>query len=354
MTICVAAIFRWVYDGEKQDIGPAVVTASDRMLTDEGLGIEYEPNQYKGAHLTDRIMALVSGDVTVHSAVLQTLIPSLSSKPDDRVGVVASMYAQRVRQLIAQRAANRFLSPLGLDANTFLSRQKEMDPALVMELSNRLLDQEVEGEALIVGCEGDTAAHIYSVDKRGAVRCHDDLGFAVVGIGGIHAAGQFMTYSYTNMWGWYPALAITYAAKKRSEIAPGVGKETDMFYITRSGVAQIPQETRTAVGAAFDESERLKKQIDHDLVEKIKEADRLIFAKREADRHKPTKRDEPTDHLLNKIVEPSQHAKIVAEASQELRRQRIERPGAKPRKKHVLSKDAGGPSETKSSQVAEG
>jgi hypothetical protein len=34
MTVCTASVFFWTYDIATKDFGPAIVTASDRMLTD--------------------------------------------------------------------------------------------------------------------------------------------------------------------------------------------------------------------------------------------------------------------------------------------------------------------------------
>jgi len=40
------------------------------MLTDEVLGIEYEPNQGKWAQIAPKIMVLVSDNLTVHTDIL--------------------------------------------------------------------------------------------------------------------------------------------------------------------------------------------------------------------------------------------------------------------------------------------
>jgi hypothetical protein len=69
----------WTYDIATKDFGPAIVTASDRMLTDIDLGIEYQGSRYKGTVLGKQHMILVSGDVTIHSAMLLQLAPALAA-----------------------------------------------------------------------------------------------------------------------------------------------------------------------------------------------------------------------------------------------------------------------------------
>jgi hypothetical protein len=72
------------------------------------------------------------------------------------------------------------------------------------------------------------------------VTSHDDIGFVSIGNGGVHASAQFMLASYTHVVAYYRALYQTFAAKKRAEVAPGVGDFTDMFLINRNGVTQVP------------------------------------------------------------------------------------------------------------------
>ena len=44
-------------------------------------------------------------------------------------------------------------------------------------------------------------------------------------------------YSHGN--GYYRALYQTFKAKKRAEVAPGVGGYTELFYVTRDGASAV-------------------------------------------------------------------------------------------------------------------
>ena len=60
----------------------------------------------------------------------------------------------------------------------------------------------------------------------------DGVGFVAAGSGQWHAESQFMFSRYTREWDLPEALSLVYAAKKRAEVAPGVGKlETDLVVI---------------------------------------------------------------------------------------------------------------------------
>jgi hypothetical protein len=115
---------------------------------------------------------------------------------------------------------------------------------------------------------------LYSVDKIGVVRDHSAIGFAAIGTGEEHAAGEYMSYAFTNRWPLYPTMALTYAAKRRAEIAPGVGKTTDMFLINKFGWQRVDQATQDKLTALYDDNEKKKREIDQTTVN-----DLLEFAK---------------------------------------------------------------------------
>ena len=92
-------------------------------------------------------------------------------------------------------------------------------------------------ETIIAGIDsatGSVVPHVISIYKSqsgdGVVNC-DSVGFAAVGIGARHAESQFMLAGHSRYSPMPETLLLTYLAKKRSEVAPGVGEGTDMFTI---------------------------------------------------------------------------------------------------------------------------
>ncbi len=69
----------------------------------------------------------------------------------------------------------------------------------------------------------------------GEIACYDSVGFAAIGYGRRHAESQFMFARYTSAARPTDAILLTYVAKKRAEVAPGVGMATDMFIIASLG-----------------------------------------------------------------------------------------------------------------------
>jgi hypothetical protein len=103
------------------------------MLTDIGLGIEYQGSRYKGSvlgkqHMILQHMILVSGDVTIHSAMLLQLAPVLAATAEITTLEMAELCAGFLREYRMKEASRLFLWPLNLDENSFLARQRTMEP----------------------------------------------------------------------------------------------------------------------------------------------------------------------------------------------------------------------------------
>jgi hypothetical protein len=62
-----------------------------------------------------------------------------------------------------------------------------------------------------------------------------------------------MFQRYTRQWSYQRALLLTYAAKKRAEIAPGIGAGTDFFFIGANGFQTIREEIFKEIEATYAE-----------------------------------------------------------------------------------------------------
>lgn len=102
-----------------------------------------------------------------------------------------------------------------------------MTDELVTQLTKELINFDVpKTETIFAGIDNE-GPHIYSV-YDGEARCYDTIGFASIGIGSGHANSQFMFAGHTWRSPFAETMRLVHTAKKKSEVAPGVGKETDM------------------------------------------------------------------------------------------------------------------------------
>lgn len=223
LTVCIAAICMW--NGHEM-----VVCTSDRMLT--AGDIEYEPPRRKIFHFTQHVVALWSGDTAPLIEIARDTYLEIGVHQTTPLTVdsIAQTFARHFSSYRRRQAERTILAPLGLDASSFITRQREMAPEFVRDITEALERHDVDGEAIITGVDV-TGAHIFQVTDPGQTVMHSGIGFASIGIGSRHAESQFMFRGYTRDWSYEKATYLSYAAKRRAETAPGVGRETDMSFI---------------------------------------------------------------------------------------------------------------------------
>ena len=224
MTVCVAAM---------TNTG-AIIGASDRMLT--AGDVEFEPTQSKIFALSNSICVMTAGDSSVQAELLTTLYREMGDRIRAEpanwwlVKDVAYLYSKGYDELRRKRNERAILSPLGLTHASFTASQQTMSESLVRMLTTELLNFSLPGVATIFAGADPTGTHLYVADG-GDVSCLDNVGFAAIGVGRWHANSQFMFAQHDRTKPAPDTLLLAYHAKKRAEVAPGVGSGTDMFTV---------------------------------------------------------------------------------------------------------------------------
>ena len=281
MTVCVAAIAQGVIFG-----------ASDRMIT--AGDIQFEPQQTKIYPLSNSIVAQVAGDASIQSQIMQSVAAEVKRRIQDapkiwlNVRDVAELYRHYYEELRIMHSERDILAPLTLDRHTWISRQKEMDSELITKIATELMNYEWGETAVIFSGVDSSGAHIY-VARNGGISCQDSVGFAAIGAGEWHADSQLMFAGHTKEKPVPETLLLVYSAKRRAEVAPGVGKGTDMFAIGPSLGSYVPiiSEIEGLEEIYLAEQERHNKAA----IEARKEADRYVqeIAKRTIEKTQETK-----------------------------------------------------------------
>ena len=227
MTVCIAAICN----------DNMVLGASDRMITTGVAGsIGFEPNLPKVWTLTNSIAVMVADDILLHTEVFdkvkRPVLERIIKEPDNwwKVEDVADLYSRFYVQVKSMRAEREVLLPFHLSLEEFINRQKEMSPDFVMNIKEKLDKFKTSNiSSIVTGVDAD-GPHIFEVNNE-KVSCCDQIGFAVIGIGYLHAAPHLMFSGHVRKSPITRTLIVTHQAKKKSEVAPGVGRGTDMFMI---------------------------------------------------------------------------------------------------------------------------
>jgi hypothetical protein len=266
MTVCIGSAFTWVYG--PGDVGRAIVAVSDRKLTIGGM--EYEPRQTKMWPITPQIMALLAGDMLSHSDAITHFNANFTAHDGVEVGEVAHAYAQSIQSGRRKRAETEYLSPIGIDIDRFRSGQVQLSDGVTLSLIRQM--QEYNGcevEAIVAGTNGRTV-NLYGISDDLQVACYDDAGFVAVGSGGWLARAGLMTAKYTpSVYAYTTALLTGYAAKKQAEMATGVGSDTDMYLITRTGHQPVLDEIKESVRESLEKYQEKNRKIAAEAIEDI-------------------------------------------------------------------------------------
>jgi len=243
MTICIAAIC---------DQGSSLVLATDSMVTNEWLSLQFEHPTRKITPLSERCVALTAGDALAHTELfneVQDEIAQLKAPSViEIVGKVKGCY-----QLIREKEIKeRILNPRGFrNFKDFYEAQRVLVPDIALTIQSEIDRYDYGLEILIAGISGNTA-HIYGVFDPGTSKCFDAVGFHAIGSGLPHAVNTLVAR------GCYPGTSsgecflIVYEAKKMAEKAPGVGTNiTDMCIMSPETIIEFPRDKLEEVDTIY-------------------------------------------------------------------------------------------------------
>src|ERR1700685_4645892 len=199
-----------------------LIGASDRMLT--AGDVEFEPETAKIYSVTNSSVVMIAGEASLQIEILQRLYKFGADRIKERpqewfpIGDLAAEYQRVYQDIKSHKAEARVLGPLGLTLDTFIKRQREMSGPIVADLTKEIVNFDMASiEAIVCGVDG-SGAHIYVVNNT-EVTCRDAIGFAAIGAGYWHANSQFMFAGHNRNRPLAETLLLTYAAKRRAEVA---------------------------------------------------------------------------------------------------------------------------------------
>ena len=229
VTVCIAS-----------RAGNSIFGISDRMLTSGD--IQFEPTEgSKIVGLTNSMFMMTAGDAglsaQIGSPMVLEIINRVQLAPQNwwTAREVADLYIKYYNEIRQRRAEDAILRPLYMDRSSFAANQSSMDSRLVNDISRELLNFRMPNVSAITAEIDPTGAHIYLVDtgETNALEatCMDSVGFVAIGSGGRHASSQFMFARHAWNAPVADTLFLSYYAKRKAEVAPGVGQGTDMVVV---------------------------------------------------------------------------------------------------------------------------
>jgi hypothetical protein len=234
------------------DGGKTAIAVSDRMVSSSDMTLGFEAPDAKSEVISNNFVVLVAG--TIHEPDLVRDVQQ-KAKGKDSFREIADVLKDLYQQLRTKRIEDEILrARWGIETiNEFHKKQRMLLEGLVIETQERIADYDIGVQMVIAGV--DDRAHIGIVGNPGVWRSYDSLGWCVTGMGDRHAENVFAWYRFSRATPLNQALFITYEAKRKSEMAGGVGKGTDMLVIKADGIHEVNEKTLTALEAIYEERE---------------------------------------------------------------------------------------------------
>lgn len=227
MTVCIAALC---------DNGKGVVLAADQMVTARiPIGYEFEHQEItKIVPLDDEqgsTYALAAGDVLLGTKILDQA--KIQVQQQQRM-VTATEIAEIVRgvyqSLRLSNIVQKELEPRGLDIDSYYGRHQSLSPQVLLIIDQSLSQWDAGVEFIIAG-RGEAGYTIHTVINPGITVDNTPLGYCAIGSGAPHAMYSLIEARYTRGVDQVEVEKLVRKAKGRSEVAPGVGSETQLRVI---------------------------------------------------------------------------------------------------------------------------
>jgi hypothetical protein len=257
MTVCIGAIC---------DNGKSIVVAADRMMTyGPPMNLQVEAAVRKIIPLSDNAVLLFSGSVPDGEGVANGTKAAMQGG-NHGLKQVTEFAARTYQDIKRKRVEDTILRPLmGIDFAQFQQLVSQSASSQVLgQLLGMIMQHNLNLDIMIAGID-DGVGHLGIVTHPGMALPMDTVGTSAIGSGGLHASVRLNLGRPTREINLPETIFAVYEAKRASEVAPGVGKFTDIAVLNGKGVAFVKDD----VFKVLDSIERQKPSLNEDELKKI-------------------------------------------------------------------------------------
>lgn len=233
MTICIAALY---------DNGKGCVLASDQMITAHfPLGYEFESDEVAKmirVGETIPVYVLTAGDVLFANEVIEKARKEAEAQGITAATGIAELVRKAYQTVRTTTVVHNELQPRGLDMNTYYNSHQRLLPQIVQMIDNALAHYDPRVDLIVAG-QGEGICNIYTLVNPGLLTCNDPVGYGTIGSGAPHAMYSLIESGYKKSLDKEKVRNLVERAKKRSEVAPGVGKGITIYEVEMQGRSDV-------------------------------------------------------------------------------------------------------------------
>lgn len=224
MTICIAALAE---DGRK------IVAAVDRMITANfPIPTEFETDDVPKIYsVGNSALAMSAGNALSAYEIMERAKAQIQSQQISKIEQIVEVIRKTYQDYRQQLIVEKYLEPRGLNLTSYYGMQQKLVLGIVQDIENQLMHFNIGVDLIVAGCRDGEECHIFSVTHPGVSTTHDAIGHVSIGSGAPHVMYYFIGSNYRKGMSVEEVKKIVLDAKKRSQVAPGVGKQTELIIV---------------------------------------------------------------------------------------------------------------------------
>jgi 20S proteasome alpha/beta subunit len=214
--------------------GRVAVVSADKMVTfGTPMNLQTEPEALKKiTQLTDKTLVVFSGNTADGEEITNGARPAIAVNPNLPVSQIAEALRDSYARHKQRRVEENILRPyLGANFQQFQTMATQSPASQIMQqVLGLILQHNLNTDFLVAGMD-DSGAHVFAVTHPGQLIPLATTGFGTIGSGSLHAGVRMSLGQHTKSASLVDTIYNVYEAKRASEVAPGVGKLTDLAVI---------------------------------------------------------------------------------------------------------------------------
>ncbi|HYL66175.1 MAG TPA: hypothetical protein VEU72_03380 [Nitrosopumilaceae archaeon] len=238
------------------------------MITAEALSIEFEHRSKKLEPIANNCILLSAGSALNPTEVFENVKTTYAHQQFPQIKEILNSVKQNYVEVRNRKAEEEIFYPVSMSISSFQKNQNAMNDNIVLKLDHELAEYDLGLTILLAGVDS-TGAHLHTIENPGVSAQFDKLGFCCLGSGQRHAFDSLIVNNYHIELPFKEAMFATYEAKKKAELAPGVGGKTDMLYIDEKGVHMLNDATINNLQAIYEEKIKLNQPTESKIKDMI-------------------------------------------------------------------------------------